>query len=98
MSFDLPQQIDACKRRIQIIRSLIEAAKVKGEMPIEEERQITLEAELLRMLEAQLVTSETACGLGSSRAANATRLSRTLHLRACLCSRVQHVPPQSPAL
>jgi uncharacterized tellurite resistance protein B-like protein len=66
MSFDLPQQIDACKRRMQIIRSLIDAAKAKGVMPIEEERQITLEAELLRMLEAQLVASETACGFGSS--------------------------------
>jgi uncharacterized tellurite resistance protein B-like protein len=59
MSFDLPQQIDACKRRMQIVSSLIEAAKAKGEMPIAEERQIMLEAELLRMLEAQLVNSET---------------------------------------
>lgn len=65
MSFDVPQQIEACKRRIEIVRVLIQEAKAKGEIPTEEERQVMLEMQLLRMLEAQLA-SAVPCELDSS--------------------------------
>jgi len=56
MSFDVRYQIYACKRRMEIVRALIEDAKASGKTTTEEERQILLEAELLRMLEAELET------------------------------------------
>jgi len=65
MSVDLPQQIDACKRRMRIVAASIEAAKAKGEASTEEERQIMLEAELLRLLEARLAVSDVTCGRDS---------------------------------
>jgi|SRR5215468_11622088 len=54
MSIDVSYQIGACKRRMKIVRALIEEAKAKSQTATEQERQILLEAELLRMLEAQL--------------------------------------------
>jgi len=56
MSLDVVYQIDACKRRMEIVRALIEKAKAEGKTPTEEERQIWLETELLRMLEADLAS------------------------------------------
>ena len=66
MSFDVPQQIEACKRRIEIVRVLIEQAKAKGEIPSEEEGQVMLEMQLLRMLEAQFAASAVPCELDRS--------------------------------
>ena len=53
MSFDLSHQIDACKRRIGLVQTFVEEAEARGEMTSDAERQIILETELLRMLEAQ---------------------------------------------
>jgi hypothetical protein len=41
---------------MEIVRALIEEAKANGKTPTEEERQILLEVELLRMLEAEPAT------------------------------------------
>jgi hypothetical protein len=47
---------------MRTVQALIEEAKAKGEITTEEERQILLEAELLRMLEAMLV-ADNGCNL-----------------------------------
>jgi hypothetical protein len=68
MSFDVPYQIDACKRRMQTVRALVNEAKARGETTTEEEQQILLEGELLRMLEALLAADrdrKPACTLES---------------------------------
>ena len=51
---DLPGQISACNRRIEVVRAFLDETNAAGNKSIEAERQIALEAELLHMLEAQL--------------------------------------------
>ena len=71
MSFDLSHQIDACNRRIGLVRTLIEQVETRGETTTDAERQFILETELHRMFEAQLAaddggSSKQACALNSS--------------------------------
>ena len=55
---DLPGQIAACKSRIGVVRAFIEKMNATGKKSIEAERHLALEAELLRMLEAQLAADK----------------------------------------
>lgn len=58
MSLDVRAQIEACKRRIGTVQAFIEEAKARGKITTEEEQQLFLEAELLRMLEAILASDD----------------------------------------
>jgi hypothetical protein len=51
---NLNGEIDACKRRMSVVRAFIDKAKAAGKASIESEQQLELETELLHMLEAQL--------------------------------------------
>jgi len=48
---DLPGQISACKRRIEVVRAFIETTTAGQH---EAEHQLALEVQLLQMLEAQV--------------------------------------------
>ncbi|MFZ0851389.1 MAG: hypothetical protein WAO08_19535 [Hyphomicrobiaceae bacterium] len=52
---NLNQEIDACKRRMSVVRAFIAKTKAAGNASTESELQLELETELLRRLEAQLL-------------------------------------------
>jgi len=60
---DLPGQISACKRRIELVRAFIETTTAVGNKSIEAEAQLALEIQLLQMLEAQVADETWGPGL-----------------------------------
>lgn len=57
MSMDLPEQISACKSRIEVLRAFSEKTNAAGNKSVEIEHQLALEVQLLQMLEDQLAAN-----------------------------------------
>lgn len=61
-ALDLVSQIEACHRRAAIVRDLIRKARTRGETTADAEKQLALEIELLRTLQASQSKQENLAG------------------------------------